>query len=54
MIDFLNYVPVRGSVGEMLLKLTPLFLLVLLIVLAIYLIIRETDKCCWRRQNDEI
>ena len=44
MIEFLNYVPVRGSVGEALLKFTPLFLLLLLLVLGLYLITREMNK----------
>ena len=44
MIEFLNYVPVRGSVGEALLKFAPLFLFGLLGVLGIYLLIREMNK----------
>ena len=44
MIEFLNYVPVKGSVGEMLLKPVPPFLFGLLGVLVIYLVIREINK----------
>lgn len=44
MIEFLNYVPVRGSVGEMLLKFTPPFLVILLLVLGAYLLAREMNK----------
>lgn len=44
MIEFLNYVPIKGSVGEALLKFAPLFLLMLLLVLAVYAITREMNK----------
>ena len=44
MIEFLNYVPVKDSVGEMLFKSVPTFLFELLVVLVIYSIIREMNK----------
>ena len=44
MIDFLNYVPVKGSVGELLMKLIPATFAAFVVIFGAWLLVRELRK----------
>ena len=45
MIEFLNYVPVEGSIGELLItKVLPIGALFIALLLTVYVVIREIRK----------